>query len=802
VAKYEKPIRLAALLHDIGHCLFSHVGERVVARLPGSSKYPSATTVVAKFSQHFEKDSISIGEILSICILSSKEVIDLLERAGIPGKRPESVRTWIEQAARFVLGLPVKKQPETVFLAQLMNGGLDVDKLDYMAREAHFSGIRLELDLDRILDKIRVFSLESAQLPVELSIHKRFFDAKQKPTVLGLGRGGQFAFEEFCVSRVALYEKIYLHQKIRSAEAQLSSYLKRLPDRYSEYKEVHRWLYLRESDLAHVDSEAPALNPRGPLFSDQKRTLSGLRFEKILDRDLLYRAFAFGPANSLSDPRHDAELSDTIAIKSLPSMMLMEQVGNDLDGFQELIAIEAQRIGELVEHPVPDSLSEDLIIDIPRYSTVQQGHSSVYFERPTRLALRWTMPIDKIVDYYIQNRAVAYVFAPRDLCPIVMLATERVLWTTAKSIFVQEGAVSNEVIQSVDESENNLRSILATKGYYKDAPALAPIPGYLLTAEAQDIIQRICTNLAQFESYKKQRITVSHLMTFLAQFPTDLQDVALKLLQHVEMIDDARFVLAISTAFDEEPLSSAERVALVPLGSMTDSAGRISYSLRDFIATKGPRRIQDVDTLNDSIVLRSQYLVLFDDNVNSGLQVLNIVAGWLGKKVPPELDLHEEHVQPLGDAAKKVLLQLPISLIFAVATDGATERIKSLLSTHLGFDSKRLRVTVHRQLSDGERLFSGKDSPFQTERKNGLRHFLEKVGKELLMSEGKTEGVAKERSLGYSFAEAAIVFPYNVPTMTITALWCGGKWSGGEWIPLVERHRRRSVSGELAGEDA
>jgi len=43
--------------------------------------------------------------------------------------------------------------------------------------------------------------------------------------VLGFEKGGQFAFEEFCVARLALHVKIYLHQKVRAAEAQLCQYL-------------------------------------------------------------------------------------------------------------------------------------------------------------------------------------------------------------------------------------------------------------------------------------------------------------------------------------------------------------------------------------------------------------------------------------------------------------------------------------------------------------------------------------------------------------------------------------------------
>jgi len=48
-----------------------------------------------------------------------------------------------------------------------------------------------------------------------------------------------------------------------------------------------------------------------------------------------------------------------------------------------------------------------------------------------------------------------------------------------------------------------------------------------------------------------------------------------------------------------------------------------------------------------------------------------------------------------------------------------------------------------------------------------------------------------------------VVFPYNCPTMTVTALWIKGKRQGIEWIPLIERARRTDPkTGLILGEEA
>lgn len=55
IKKHIESIRLAALMHDIGHCIFSHCSERVINNLQGTANYPSAKDIREKFS----KDTIS-----------------------------------------------------------------------------------------------------------------------------------------------------------------------------------------------------------------------------------------------------------------------------------------------------------------------------------------------------------------------------------------------------------------------------------------------------------------------------------------------------------------------------------------------------------------------------------------------------------------------------------------------------------------------------------------------------------------------------------------------------------------------
>ncbi|MBK9417488.1 MAG: HD domain-containing protein [Flavobacteriales bacterium] len=207
IEKYTIPIRLAALLHDMGHCLFSHCSERVVNQLRGTpGSYPSSQEIRKAFSDHFRKNKlIPFAELFAVSILGTQRFLDFFKSLDFPRKSEKEAQLYLTQAAHFIFGLPMPDDPQTVFLSQLLSGGLDADKIDYMTREAHYAGINLGIDIDRILSKIEVFELGSHVLPRNLNYLKSSYGKDQKYWVLGFGKGGQYAFEEFCISRLVSF---------------------------------------------------------------------------------------------------------------------------------------------------------------------------------------------------------------------------------------------------------------------------------------------------------------------------------------------------------------------------------------------------------------------------------------------------------------------------------------------------------------------------------------------------------------------------------------------------------------------
>ena len=774
--------RLAALCHDIGHCLFSHVSESVINRLPGSATYPSAKVIQELHSDYAGKQ-IPMAEIFAVAIITSQPFIMFLHSLGL-GSIPKANELAIN-AAHLIMGLPIPRDPTSLFLGQLLSSGLDVDKLDYMMRESHNSGITVGISLGWLLKKLMLFELPAAEVPPGIKPRiERHFEGEDRFVVLGLEKGGQFGFEEFCVARLALHEKIYLHQKVRAAEAFLRDNLTKLPNLVSEFVEAHRWLHLSESLLEFPNLELPTLPPiQDSLFRNSPREVSGLNLGRLFKRRLLFRAYAFGWQNAIAEPIEDGRTK-----RHSGTDKLMELIRSNPDKFEEEIRNNIRLIRKTVAGDTDLSDGDtELVIDPPRISSIQQGHDSLFIERPSQLSLRWTIPIDKIVEYYHDNRALGYVFAAKEHLPLVALAAEVAAWNLFNVVYVQEGFLSKRVM----DLAKSLKDKLHAMHFYEAARMLQPVPKRLHNLRSQALIRSLAERLAMFESRTKRRVTPASTTAFLAQFPDELQEAALAWLQHIQWVEpEVELVTAFSKLLEQDPFRSLKSIAFCPLGAASDSASRLAYNLRD-APRQFPAREIRMMSLNEALSYKFDGYVFYDDNANTGLQAVNIVAAWLGITLPSDWQLKEEHGVKLPEELRAELLKKPIGFAYSVATEGAREKLFEFLPKLTGVDPKNVACEVSQILHRDRAIFSGKNSKFQHPKLNELRDFIRSVAIDIIFeSENKDKEEAEKKALGYSGAEAMVVFPYNCPTMTVTALWIKGKRHGLEWIPLIERARR------------
>lgn len=188
-------LRLAALLHDIGHGPFSHVSEEVYGRIPEFLK-------IKKWINEKYKVTPKPHEILAFLIVSSTNFnswFDEYIRKLIPQSYSKAVN--LPKMAEYIIGY--SQDPQKKYLADIINGPMDADKLDYLARDAKFSGLRIGYDVDRYFKTI--------------NIHKRTIDDSVFIR-LGVPLSGVNSLEQMIISKMTLYSSIYHHQKVRCAE--------------------------------------------------------------------------------------------------------------------------------------------------------------------------------------------------------------------------------------------------------------------------------------------------------------------------------------------------------------------------------------------------------------------------------------------------------------------------------------------------------------------------------------------------------------------------------------------------------
>lgn len=195
-ARESSMVRAAALLHDVGHLPYSHTFEMVLHEQFGIDHAEISRRMIRGEDSVLTEEEgkvlgkhVSVPEAIERMGLDPKEVARLLE--GAEAQRPARGLDRHQGQAHF---------NSRRYLSQIVSGTVDADQLDYLVRDAHYTGVAYGvIDLDRLVE---TFDLFNGDLVIE--------------------RGGLSAVEGMLVARSLMFTSVYFHKTVRISELMLA----------------------------------------------------------------------------------------------------------------------------------------------------------------------------------------------------------------------------------------------------------------------------------------------------------------------------------------------------------------------------------------------------------------------------------------------------------------------------------------------------------------------------------------------------------------------------------------------------
>jgi len=176
----------AAFLHDIGHGPFSHTLESILRETLNVDHVDLTEKLILGEHAIFDEKERDL--------LKSDNVFDTLHKHGIDNKK----------VANIISGR-IKKN---TFLNELLNSSVDVDQLDYLVRDAYYTGVAYGIiDIERFIQTLCTFE-------DKLMVNKK-----------GVG-----VIENILMARSLMYSSVYYHKTVRIAELMLSKAIELLKD--------------------------------------------------------------------------------------------------------------------------------------------------------------------------------------------------------------------------------------------------------------------------------------------------------------------------------------------------------------------------------------------------------------------------------------------------------------------------------------------------------------------------------------------------------------------------------------------
>lgn len=222
-------VRVAALLHDIGHAPFSHTAEDLFA---GGIDHEDMTRR----------------------LLGSPEMRQIFDAWG-DGIDSEAVQRILAKTGTGIEGL----------LSEIVSSELDVDKMDYLRRDSLYCGVLYgSYDLERLIDTV---------VPVQ--------DPEDGKWRVGVDHGGVHALEALVMARYYMFTQVYFNETSKVMELHFNKWLRTSGIEWPDDPES----FLLHDDITVLEAMRRSGDPHARAIVHRERFALAYETKEHLTRD-------------------------------------------------------------------------------------------------------------------------------------------------------------------------------------------------------------------------------------------------------------------------------------------------------------------------------------------------------------------------------------------------------------------------------------------------------------------------------------------------------------------------------------
>jgi HD superfamily phosphohydrolase len=272
--------------------------------------------------------------------------------------------------------------PDKAFWVEIINGAFDADKLDYIQRDSHFTGIQMILDLDRLFHTLDLINI----------------DGKRRLTI---DFSGISTLEEIVFDKMMLVSTVYNHHKVRAAECLFKSIFDAIKE---DHISIYGLTFNSAADFLYItDDDIYSLAKRSDIGTASRLA------KNLLNRNLPKRGLVIS-GRTILDNRENLQIMMSLDRKQIQLL-------------RDAIVEEAKKKN-------PKISVNDVWVDFPRVPKFKEGALwpiKEFADSDSFIRLRDVFPVDDWTKAFSENKWAGYVFTWPEFTNDVNEASQHVI---------------------------------------------------------------------------------------------------------------------------------------------------------------------------------------------------------------------------------------------------------------------------------------------------------------------------------------------------------------------------------------